>query len=217
MQEEDKRRAYIAKEERFDQELREYQRTVLGEDYVGACLSKFQLPELYATDAIQRINAYVKNPVGFLVFLGTPGTGKTYLCSCLIEWAKRLFGSFRYHHEKELLSKLRKGISMGEGDYMDNLEYFIDDEVVFLDDVGADIDCKKTADDAKYLKFLNEVFLGFLNYRIKLGKPTVITSNLSQADFKRFYSPRHESRLFAAKNTIIEIFDESADKRKEIR
>lgn len=159
----------------------------------------------------------MKNPEGFLVFLGTPGTGKTYLCACLIEWAKRYFCSFRYYHEEKLLGRLRKGISMNEGDYLDNLCHFIDDDVIFLDDVGSEINCGKTPSDGDNLKFINKVFLGFLNERIKLGKPTVITSNLCERDFKKYFSERVPSRLFDANNTIIEIFDESADKRKEKR
>lgn len=154
----------------------------------------------------------MKDPKNFLVFLSKPGIGKTYLCAALTEWALETFRSLRYHRERDLLAKLRQGIADGDGDYAKALEYYIDDDLIILDDVGSGINPEKHTN--RDLEWRAEILFSFLDYRYNSMKPTVITSNFSKRLFESVYSERIASRLFAAENKIITIFDDSiVDKR----
>ena len=148
-----------------------------------------------------------------LLYHGSPGIGKTYFCSAIAEWALQNFDSIRYHHEKNLLARLRQGISDGSGDYERNLGYLIDDELVILDDVGSGINPNKC--NNRDLEWRREIFFGFLDYRYNSMKPTIITSNFTQNDFMEIYSGRICSRLFANENTIISVFGDDLDKRQK--
>lgn len=155
----------------------------------------------------------MKNPKDMLVFHGSPGIGKTYLCAALTEWSIKNFNTRRYHKEEDILRRLRKGISEGIGDYLIDLEFMIDDELVILDDVGSGINPDKVT--YRDLEFRREVFYSFLDYRYNRRAPTIITSNFTRKEFLEVYSERIESRLFATENTIIEIFGDGLDKRQQ--
>lgn len=146
-----------------------------------------------------------------MIYHGSAGIGKTYLCAALSEWALTSFRTRRYWKEEDLLRRLRAGISEGKGDYLINLEAFIDDELIILDDVGSGINPEKVT--YRDLEFRREVFFSFLDYRYNRELPTIITSNFTKEDFKNVYSERIVSRLFAKENTIISVFDPTQDKR----
>lgn len=155
----------------------------------------------------------MKDKKNMLVFCSNPGIGKTYLCAAMAEWAVDNFNFVRYHKESDLLSKLRSVISEGCGDYVKALEFMIDDDVVFLDDVGSWYNDHYTNKDNEWKI---EVFFHFIDTRYNSEKPTIITSNLTRTDFEKIYSPRIASRLFASENKIISIFDKDVkDKRSQ--
>jgi DNA replication protein DnaC len=132
-----------------------------------------------------------------LVYCGSSGIGKTYFCAALTEWAIDNFGSnWRYWKENDLLKKLRDSMDSIRGDYLDVLRYMIDDDFLILDDVGS---------STKHTDWREEVLFEILDYRYNNMKPTLITSNFTSEDFKKYYHFRVHSRLFANDNTIIEI------------
>lgn len=193
----------------LEEAILEFQRKNFGSRYHGATLSKLDT----TLEAANLILNYTRKPKGLLVYHGSPGTGKTYLCSALTEWGLKAFNSRRYHREEDLLRKLRAGISEGNGDYLISLQYLIDDELVMLDDVGSGINPKKLS--YRDLEFRREVFLSFLDYRYSSQRPTIITSNFTKDDFQDVYSERIISRLFAAENTIVSLFGDGLDKRTQ--
>lgn len=147
-----------------------------------------------------------------LVYCGSPGIGKTYFCAALAEWVLTRFNTKRYWKEENLLKKLREDIGNGFGDYAQMLEFYTDDELIILDDVGSGIDAKKYGE--KNYDWRCEVFYTFIDYRYRNMLPTIITSNFSRQDFKKIYADRTTSRLFDKDNTIIELMD-GFDKRSE--
>ena len=125
---------------------------------------------------------WMKNPKNMLVFLSTPGVGKTCFCSAMTEWMIRTFDTYRYHKEETLLEDLRTVISEGQGDWGKALHYKIDDDFVILDDVGSWFNKERVHEKDNNWKI--EVFFDFLDSRYNSEKPTIITSNLYK---KRFF------------------------------
>jgi DNA replication protein DnaC len=180
--------------------IREKQRLLCGERYVGSTLSKIRAPEW----AQLKIQKFIENPKNFLVYFGDPGIGKTYLCSALIEWAVTRFNNFRYWNEGELLKRVRKSIDESSGDYVEALSYMIDDELVILDDIGS----------TGLTEFRKEILFDAIEKRYSSMLPTVITSNFTRDEFYKNFHERFCSRLFASENIVIEIKD-GFDFRKE--
>lgn len=142
-----------------------------------------------------KIMDWMAKPSNFLVYLGNPGIGKTYLCASLTSWALEKFQNFRYFNERQLFTKIRQSIEETKGDYLDALKYFVDDELIMLDDIGS----------SGFTDWRKDVFFEAVDLRYNSLKPTVITSNLSKADFFKTYHSRLTSRLFSSENTIIEL------------
>ena len=164
-----------------------------------------------ALEQIQKWMAKPNSEKNMLIYHGTAGIGKTYLCAALTDWCFEKFNDFRYWKEEDILRKLRLGISEGKGDYLHNLRSFVDTQLLILDDVGSGINPEKFSN--RDLEFRREVFYSLLDYRYNAMLPTIITSNFSKQEFEIVYSKRITSRLFASENTDIEVLD-GQDKRK---
>lgn len=139
----------------------------------------------------------MNEPKNFLVYCGNPGIGKTYLCSAMTEWAMTKFKSFRYWSEAELLKRVRSSMDEYKGDYVQTLKYFIDDELVMIDDVGS----------TGLTEWRKEILFEALDFRYNSMLPTIITSNYGKKEFEQSFHPRISSRLFDKDNIIIEIND----------
>jgi DNA replication protein DnaC len=150
-----------------------------------------------------KISQWMKNPKNFLIYLGNPGIGKTFLCAALIPWAMERFINFRYHNERQLFTKVRQSMDEGKGDFLECLKWLLDDEFVMLDDIGS----------SGFTEWRKDIFFEAIDQRYNSMKPTLITSNLSKEDFIKIYHPRLNSRLFASENTVIEL-DTLEDFRK---
>jgi len=195
------------KQRTLEQAVESYQERSIGPDFKGASPSLLQGP----AECMEKLNKYMRSPRGFLVYIGCPGIGKTYFCSTLVEWAFKNFSTFRYHREIDVLRRLRESMSERHNDYARELEYLMDDDLIMFDDVGSGINPDRA--NVTSLEWRVEVFFSFLDYRHRSGKPTVITSNFNRQEIYKIYCKRSYSRLFDTRNTIIELFDETEDKR----
>lgn len=140
---------------------------------------------------------FMENPQNFLVYCGSPGIGKTYLCAAMVEWAMTQFNSIRYWNESELLKRVRSSMEEVKGDYLTSLKLLIDDEFVIIDDIGS----------TNLNEWRKEIIFDAIDERYNSMKPTIITSNFSIKQFKELFHSRVGSRLFAKENIIIEIND----------
>lgn len=157
-----------------------------------------------SVDAQEKIAKWMKNSKNFLIILGNPGLGKTMFCAALFEFAMKNFNSFRYYNERQLFKRLRDCISEDRGDYLIELKNLLDDDFIFLDDIGSE----------KLTEFRQDVIFEAIDLRYSSMKPTVITSNLDTSDFRTSYHPRFCSRLLASENTLIQIMN-GYDHRKD--
>lgn len=115
---------------------------------------------------------------GMFIFGGT-GTGKTYAMHALAN--KKSESSV--DNWIMLLSEFRD--SMQKGFYYDNVKEYTNQEYVFIDDIGAE----KTSD------FVIEFLYILVNRRYENMKRTVLSTNLSLAEFAERYGDRILSRI----------------------
>ena len=118
-----------------------------------------------------------------LLFIGKTGLGKTFLSSCI---AKELidkgtsvvfgqFATFLRHIEDEHFGR-------AEGNTLDKLN---DSDLLIIDDLGSEF---KT-------QFTESALYEIVNGRINLGKPTIISTNLSVNELNARYNERLISRM----------------------
>lgn len=161
-------------------------------DFKEAHLSKLNLPP----EEITKINDWVKNEKRFLVFLGTPGIGKSYLIAALIHSLieQKKGHWFRYMHERDLFSIMRDCIAKN-WDYESEIKRICETPYIFLDDIGS----------SQTTEFQKEVLQNFIDTRWIMGYPTMITSNIFLKQMYEVFEPRFISRLKDKRNTIIEL------------
>lgn len=140
---------------------------------------------------------FMEKPKNFMVYCGSPGIGKTYLCASLIDWALKTFNSFRYWNESELLKRVRSSMDEYKGDYLTTLNHLIDDDFVMIDDIGS----------TGLTEWRKEIIFDAIDERYNNMKPTLITSNFTVKEFENVFHERLSSRLFDKDNIVIEIND----------
>ena len=179
---------------RHSKRVNDFQTKNFGERYAGVSLSSLLTGEFEQN----KISQFLKKKSGFLVYCGSPGIGKTFLCAALIDWAMRNFDSIRYHKDYDLYNKLRNFMDGDiKGDYLVELNRLIDDDFLMVDDVGS----------AGITDWRKDIFFNVIDYRYNSNLPTVITRNFSAKEIKEIYHPRVSSRLFNKDSVIIEIMD----------
>lgn len=146
---------------------------------------------------------WIKRKKDILLFMGSPGVGKTYFCSALIPWIWDKCTTIRAWSEQDFLSKLRQGMTDGY-DFHREIEYRSDDEFMIYDDMGS-----ATPSDWK-----KDVLFTLIDIRYSSRLPTVITTNLTEDEIKNILGYRTHSRLFDKRNLIINLHG-CKDKRQD--
>lgn len=132
-----------------------------------------------------------------MIFTGSAGIGKTYFAAAAFDYAQNIHNTCRYWKELDLLKAIRSQMSSGSGDYLETLEYLIDDDFVIIDDIGS----------SGLNDWRKEVIFAAIDYRYNSMKPTILISNFSPEEFKEFFHERVGSRLFSKENYIINVQD----------
>ena len=122
-----------------------------------------------------------------LLLMGGTGLGKTHLSSAV---AKRIIQrgyDVYYVSAINMLSSFelqRFGTSMSP--QADSTDKLFDCDLLIVDDLGTEITNQ----------FSVSVLYNLINTRLNLGKPTIISTNLSQTELRQRYCDRITSRLF---------------------
>ena len=139
--------------------------------------------------------AYPQNERKSLLFTGKTGLGKTFLLNCL---AKALLdkGStvlkITSYNLFEHLFKSVLGRSGEDSLILKDLIFNVD--TLIIDDLGT---------ETRRNNFTAEELFNILNERYLKQRHTFLSTNLSLADLREFYSDRVTSRLFDTQNTMI--------------
>jgi DNA replication protein DnaC len=116
---------------------------------------------------------------------GETGTGKTHLAvGLLFEYGKYKPGNYRFENVPEIFELINSKISKDEN-YTEIIENLKKPTVLVLDDLGAN----------KVTDYRKEVMYSVIDGRLRMGRQTIVTTNLSILQIKEMYDERIASRL----------------------
>jgi DNA replication protein DnaC len=125
-----------------------------------------------------------------LVLAGNPGCGKTHIARRIsrASWGK--FGGPKFvRGEASLVSEIRAAYS-GDGSASAIIGHANGSGMLILDDVGVAY--------VKDLAWIQEIYWRLLDGRFRWGRPTLLTTNLKEKQFKERLGPRALDRLLQA-------------------
>ena len=170
------------------------QSRLIGQRFAGASLHNART----TPEDTQRISDWMKKKTGFLVMMGKPGCGKTYICSALLSWMYGKVSDMYYFREGKFFEKIRESMD-NKGDWNQEVSYQCDHEFLVFDDIGS-------AGHGQ-TGWRQDVFFEIVNLRYQSKNPTVFSTNYSEQEIKEKLGARTHSRLFSNENTIIDMFD----------
>lgn len=129
-----------------------------------------------------------------LIFYGRPGTGKTFLCTCiakeLIDRGKSVF----CQSSSELFSLMSDFVFSKEESERRDLrqahELLLQADLLIIDDLGSELTNS----------FVVQMLFTILNQRLLNGKKMILSTNLSPAELHERYGERIASRLVMSFN-----------------
>ena len=129
-----------------------------------------------------------------LLLYGKPGTGKTFLASCIADDLSQKGFSVIFTTAFGFLNKvLAYHTALTEEKYQ-HIAPLIDCELLIIDDIGTENMLKNVTQEYFYL---------ILNERISLKRRTIITTNLDEDELTARYSQRTASRLFDKNQSLV--------------
>ena len=123
-----------------------------------------------------------------LLFYGSTGLGKTYLCNCIAKFLLDKNKIVIYQTAFTILDILENR-RFGKGDReMSNYQYdlLFDADLLIIDDLGTEVSNT----------FTNAEIFNIVNTRIIKGKKTIISTNLTPNEISEIYTDRVFSRVF---------------------
>jgi len=168
----------------------------------------YQIFDLDPLDS-EVISGWLSNPHDILFIYSNPGVGKTHLSAAITHHFLHKNIPCLYLKEKDFINKLREQINDGfsEEQY---LKYMCENPLIILDDICS---ARTNSADDRMTEWHKDMLFTFLDYRVNSRFPTIITSNYSIEDLRKWFHERFISRLQSANNTILLL--KGTDKRKE--
>ena len=174
----------LLKEENFDTfDLRYYSEEVFASQGLSP-RRNMQIIYQVAMNFVEEFDNTFQN----LLFYGDTGLGKTFLCNCI---AKDLLdmGKTVLYVTAPRIFRLVEDHRFNRENIVDEADYAIDAvtdvDLLILDDLGAEFSTVVTS----------AALFDIINQRLLAKKPTVISTNLSPAEFETHYSDRIVSRF----------------------
>lgn len=123
-----------------------------------------------------------------LLFIGSPGLGKTFLCNSIAQELIKQGKSVIYHVAPELIDLVRKYKFDFENEDNNSsaLNEIYNCDLLIIDDLGTELPTQ----------FSNLVIYNILNKRLLNNKKLIISTNLNTDEIMKNYSERIYSRLF---------------------
>jgi DNA replication protein DnaC len=160
-----------------------------GREYDDAHMSKIEQDPEHAIKML----AWMKKPDHMFYFCGNIGNGKTYFAAAWYHYLIEQKKSVRVFTEPGLYSHLKLTMANKMDPHFE-LKRLCETEYFILDDMGS----------TRNSDWQGDMLLDFVNHRINNHLPTLITSNLTKAKLMENFDARLVSRIYAARNCIIE-------------
>ncbi|NLN14876.1 MAG: ATP-binding protein [Tissierellia bacterium] len=140
------------------------------------------------------INNFDENNGENLLFYGTTGLGKTFLCNCI---AKSLLDKNKivvYQTAFTILEILEnRRFGRGDKELSDyQYELLFEADLLIIDDLGTEV----------ANTFTNAEIFNIVNTRLLKGKKTIISTNLTPKEISEIYTDRIFSRIFEKFNPL---------------
>ncbi len=120
-----------------------------------------------------------------LLMRGSTGLGKTHLSLAIASSVINSGYGVIYGSSQNIVSKLeRERFKASEGNN-NSEKYFIECDLLIIDDLGTEFSTT----------FSNSAIYNIVNSRIMMGKPTIISTNLSLKELEKSYTERMVSRI----------------------
>jgi DNA replication protein DnaC len=119
-----------------------------------------------------------------MLFMGQTGLGKTFLSSCIAKAIAENGYTAAFGSVSDFLRKIEnEHFGRSEGNTLDTL---LAADLVIIDDLGSEFSGA----------FYEATIYNLINGRINLRRPTIISTNLTEAQFNARYNERISSRVF---------------------
>ena len=120
-----------------------------------------------------------------LLLSGNPGLGKTFLSACIARTVADRGYSVAYETAGHLFTKMERAKFGNDEQARQETEGYTQCDLLILDDLGTEMPGQ----------FTNVALYSLVNDRLLLGKPTIISTNLTTEDIGKRYTPQIASRL----------------------
>lgn len=144
-------------------------------------------PRQNMTRVLKSVRAWAQNfepGAGNLLFTGSTGLGKTFLSACVARTVADLGFSVVYEGAARLFSDFEKERFHPE-EFADSTQRYLRCDLLILDDLGTEM----------VTQFVISAFYNLVNERLRQGRSTIISTNLSMALIRERYGMQTFSRL----------------------
>ncbi len=133
-----------------------------------------------------------------LLFSGDTGLGKTFLSACIARYVAEQGYGVVYESAVHLFDKLEKAKFSGDENGIREAEKYQKCDLLIVDDLGTEMGGQ----------FVNTALYTLINDRLLMGKATIISTNLTNEEMAKRYSPQILSRLRGAYRRIAFVGDD---------
>lgn len=169
-------------------------------EFANAHLSKLD----HSPEIIKIMYDWCMDPKHIFYFNGTAGVGKTYFSAAFYNYLIEKRCNVRMYSEGYLFDELKLCIGMSSWEIGGRMQTICEADYLIIDDMGS----------TKISDWTKEMLFKLVDLRYNSHKPTLITSNWTQKIIKENFHERFSSRLFAARNVILELNE--TDRRKSL-
>ena len=161
----------------------------IGSNYTNACLASW-----ITSESNQNITKnWVATPKDFLVYVGVPGSGKTYFSAALCNYIFAKNKQPRYIHIRDFLGNCKKTFDTPGENPLDYVKKVAAADFLVIDDLGSTMNTE----------WQQELILALIDIRYSNNAATCITTNLSPEQMTSMLGERVSRRLFDKQNKMI--------------
>jgi DNA replication protein DnaC len=155
---------------------------------------------LHTQEVCDKLLEWTRDPKNMLFFSGGVGTGKSYYASALFNQLENSSIPVCFYNEIKLFDDLRVLIDNPHHSPFKQILSISDSLFLIIEDFGSTV-----CFSSKEYEWKKELLFMLIDLRWQSDLPTLITSSLSREELDLVFDERLVSRIYAAKNTVVEV------------